>query len=42
MKKQPFIIFMSAVFAVLMAAAIPAGLQLGSVAMAQLHPPSGH
>ena len=41
MKKRTFLIFMSAVFAVLMAAAIPTGLQLGAVAMAA-RPPSGH
>ncbi len=41
MKKRPFLIFMSAVLAVLMAAAIPAGLQLGSVAMAAAPPLPG-
>ena len=39
MKKRTFLIFMSAVFAVLMAAAIPTGLQPG-VAMAATPPPS--
>ena len=39
MKKRTFLIFMSAVFAVLMAAAIPAGLPLGAVAMAAAAPP---
>ena len=38
MKKRTFLSLMTVVFAVLMVAAIPAGLQLGSVAMAQLVP----